>query len=176
MLSVPLCSVGRVGFGKEGPFPALAKQGAVHSLWGLLWKGAALTHSVPPSLVQVSAPYLPQQCLGPSEAPQSSSGAFMGSLLKESSAPAEVCALSSTHTPKGRLEAAFFGRGKERHEGSKLGIPWHRSPPVCLLDISSPDPPSAGIFPFPVIPVLGKKASLTPWEGLCPHSSTSLHY
>lgn len=33
----------------------------------------------------------------------------MGSLLKESSAPVEVCALSPTHTAKGRLEAAFLG-------------------------------------------------------------------
>lgn len=141
----------------------------MHCLQRLPWKGAVLTCNLPPSLVpcwlvQVSAPYLPQEGLGPSEAPQNSSAAFMGSLLKE------VCAPSPTHAAKGRLEAAFFGRGKGRHDGSKLSMSWQRSAPVCLLDCSSPDPPSVEIFPFPVIPVCGKKASLAPWEGLCPHS------
>lgn len=89
----------------------------------------------------------------------------MGSLPAEGE---QGCAPITHPCCKEKIRGCIFGRGKGRHEGSKLGLPWHRSPPVCLLDISSPDLPCAGIFPFPVTAVLGKKASLTPWEGLCP--------
>lgn len=53
-----------------------------------------------------------------------------------------------------------------------LDAAWHRFPPVCLLGIFSAGTASAGIFPFPVIPALGKNAALMPRGGLWPRLLT----
>lgn len=175
--SVPSALWGRWVFGQERPLtpsPAPAKRGAVQCLCRLPWRGAALTPCapIPGALLAgagVSALHLPQESPGPNEAPQHSSGAFMGALLKESrSVP-----LSPTHAAKGRLEAAFKGR----QEGLKAG---HTLAQLtsCLLSGNFKSRPS-------LCRDLSLSCNSCPWQESFPDTvgravpslcSTSVHY